>query len=134
MDQYKNGMLPTWNWPACLITFYWLLARKMWGAALTYVGVSCGAALMTAILLGNEAMLAYFLLLYLIPGVYANAQYHLHCQAKIKAVLAQTRNMDEQIAILTEKNKAAEVAKIITSIIIWIFLVSITNEIIRFIP
>ena len=33
----SNGVRPSWNWPAFLFTFYWLLYRKMRFFALVYV-------------------------------------------------------------------------------------------------
>ncbi len=72
----------TWHWPACLVTGYWLLYRKMYVWFFGYLGFSVGvqfvlewaeavAPPLVVLPLSIGILVAYFVL----PGLYANTIY-----------------------------------------------------------
>ena len=86
----KTG--PTWHWAGFLSALNWLLFRGMWGAALLY------AAFMLAAILGlfglgklaydfsnttAQMLLAGFVLLISLGGLYAHAAYYRFCKKQI---------------------------------------------------
>ncbi len=76
----------TWNWPASLVTFYWLVRRKMWMWMIVY----CVAPYIAAYLLASIAAIFGFpaiattvvviLVFYLVPGFMGNRAYYRRCR------------------------------------------------------
>ncbi|MGA7594418.1 MAG: pilin [Gallionella sp.] len=102
----------SWHWPAFFVTFYWLLYRKMWLAALVYfilpsllywlVGAIAGALPHGATIkaVWNLAYLAGILFL---PPMYANALYYNHCKKMIAAARAASADTQRQLGELSGK-------------------------------
>ena len=124
-DERKLG--PTWNWSAFLVTFYWLLYRKMWVNAAIYfvlpyllllllwiVGAVAGG------LVGIVASLGYFgylvAVLVAMP-MYANALYYRHCTKMIEAVQSTTQGTQQQLDELAGKGGTSRAAYIFILII-----------------
>jgi Tfp pilus assembly protein PilE len=108
----------TWHWPAFFVTFYWLLYRKMWLNALIYflfpyiflvllgiVGAMAGAS-GTLIAMGY---LMYFVAIFILMPIYANALYYRQCKKTIAAVCTTSRNTQRQLGELTGKGGTSSV-------------------------
>ena len=72
----------SWNWPACLITGYWLLYRKMYLWFFGYIGSSFGlqfALTLSELFLADVLVLVLSILLvlafFVLPGFYGSALY-----------------------------------------------------------
>ena len=103
-----------WNWPAFLVTFPWLLWRRMWGTAGLYflaplvfsiligiIGAFAGEA-SGAILIGG-LYIVFMLAMWIVPGMFGNAWYYAHCKSQIKEVSRREKVPVEQIAALEKK-------------------------------
>lgn len=108
----KAGL--SWNWPAFLVTFPWLLWRRMWGTAGLYflaplvfsiligiIGAFAGEA-SGAILIGG-LYIVFMLAMWIVPGMFGNAWYYAHCKSQIKEVSRREKVPAEQIAALEKK-------------------------------
>ena len=96
---------PSWNTLAALVTLNWLAFRKLWGAALAYVGIAVFAALL---LLGIGALVFKWpaetqwalagiglLLAVLVPGIWGNAWLYAATSKRVEAALAATTTVEE---------------------------------------
>lgn len=96
---------PSWNTLAALITLNWLAFRKLWGAALAYVGIAVFAALL---LLGIGALVFKWpaetqwtlagiglLLAVLVPGLWGNAWLYAACTKRIEAAITATITFED---------------------------------------
>jgi len=103
-----------WNWPAFLVTFPWLLWRRMWGTAGLYflaplvfsiligiIGAFAGEA-SGAMLIGG-LYIVFMLAMWIVPGMFGNAWYYAHCKSQIKEVSRREKVPAEQIAALEKK-------------------------------
>ena len=101
-ERQARGEGGGWHWPAMLVTWYWMLYRKMWLAALIYffvpgmVGGIVGAMLPRAF--GPLGGLAVWLALFIVPGMFANGWYFRHCEKKIRDVEARGGTKAQMIA------------------------------------
>ena len=87
-----------WNWTASLLTLNWLIFRQLWAHALAYVGALTAALLgvfglgRLAFQMPQEMEVALLLMLgvfaFGIPGLFGNAWFYSHCQARIAQNLA----------------------------------------------
>jgi Tfp pilus assembly protein PilE len=103
----------SWHWPAFFVTFLWLLYRKMWGAAfiyflapalffvfLTYATAATGNS---SGMLFSVATLAYCVLAFMLPPLYANAMYYRHCQKEIARARKTSTNREQQLGMLSRR-------------------------------
>jgi type II secretory pathway pseudopilin PulG len=103
----------SWHWPAFLLTFYWMLYRKMWVNAVIYLLLSySGFALVGSVTrhLANSAGLWVILLyaglllsLCVLPAIYANALYYQHCRKLIANAQQQTDNPNQVYGLLASR-------------------------------
>ena len=130
--QGKTGF--SWHWPAFFVTFYWLLYRKMWLAALIYfflpylVMVPIGMALALFDDSGSGAGIAYFAYFIAVmglPPMYANAFYYKHCQKKIGLVGASASDRQRQIGELSAKGGTSNALLIVFSIVLFLAVIGI---------
>ncbi|WP_439588867.1 pilin [Hydrogenophaga sp.] len=101
----------SWNWPASLMTFFWLLHRKLWSRALVYfivpflfvVVVSAAQEGAGASSAGLFLMiwLVYLLALYLVPGLYGTGWLYKKYQAIIAEAKTKHRTPEAQVAYLS---------------------------------
>lgn len=101
----------SWNWPASIVTFFWLLHRKLWSRALFYfivpflfvVVVSAAQEGAGASSAGLFLMiwLVYLLALYLIPGLYGTGWLYKKYQATIAEAKTRHRTPEAQVAYLS---------------------------------
>ena len=107
----EGRIRPSWNWPACLWTFIWLLYRKMWLVVILWsmwvIFIVLGIPLLASKAPNpSDAMaIAWFLLVFLgvniLPGIYANAIYYKHCRRKIAIVRTRWQDKDRQLKELS---------------------------------
>lgn len=106
----KTGV--TWNWSACLASLNWLVFRKMWGLALWYVSLLITFALlifgigklvfnyseMTEMGLG----VLFVLMIFVPPGLYANAAYYRFCERRITKALVSDAGVQGACELLAK--------------------------------
>lgn len=108
----RGGIAVSWNWAACAGTLNWMIYRRMWGWALAYaavlaalVGLAWGAGQLVPELAGTGVLLLLPLLTaaFVLPGLYGNAWYYLHCNRKILAVLRTVPQVTDAVAVLARR-------------------------------
>ena len=124
-DEGKAGT--TWHWPAFFVSFYWLLYRKMWLNALMYFifpylflvlfGILGVAARGSAGLLILVGYLLYFVAIFILFPMYANALYYRQCKKTIAAVCSTSHNTQRQLGELSGKGGTS----IVVIFVIFIF-------------
>ena len=98
----------TWHWPAFFVTFFWLLYRKMWLQAALYFfvpGIVFGFIVgILSLIVGESAILLYipyYLAIFILPAMYANAIYYKHCKNEITQIsrykLSADKTLDKYI-------------------------------------
>jgi cell division septation protein DedD len=101
-----------WNWAACMCTLGWMLFRRLWGAALFYVGLLLVTALTVSAAMGMVfhapeqvqlgVGLAMLLVAFVVPGVWGDAWLYAHCRKRMARALADSSSWAEA-AILLDK-------------------------------
>ncbi len=124
-----------WHWPAFFITFYWLLYRKMWLAALLYfiLPYVCTSLLgLVSSLLGASGApmmgigyLVYILAILLLPPMFANTLYYRHCQSKIRKAEALHSERQRQLGYLSAKGGTSNVMLFVVLIFGFIAVIGI---------
>ena len=120
---------------AFFITFYWLLYRKMWLAALLYfiLPYVCTSVLgLITSLLGESrglmmlgCYLAYTLAILLLPPLFANALYYRHCQSKIRKAEALHSERQRQLGYLSAKGGTSSIILFVVLIVGFIAVIGI---------
>lgn len=116
----ERKLSPAWNWSAFLVTFFWLLYRKMWGNAALYAALPCVLIFLVWVvgavaggLVGIVTTLAYFgylaAVLVVVPA-YANALYYQHSKKVIEAVRSTTQGTQQQLDVLAGKGGTSRAA------------------------
>lgn len=103
----------TWHWPASLSTLNWLAWRGMWSAALMFAAVCLGLGLLVfgigRLVFDFSATTELLLLalglavVFLLPGLFANAAYYRFSKKRIEAALAAAATIDEACASLASQ-------------------------------
>ncbi|MEN9462290.1 MAG: hypothetical protein RLZZ355_220 [Pseudomonadota bacterium] len=101
---------PSWNWAAALLTLNWMVFRRLWGAALAYLGLLATAGLL---LLGigrlvfglsadvQWALLALLVLLAIaVPGLWGHALLYKACRKRMARALAANDTVEQACAML----------------------------------
>jgi Tfp pilus assembly protein PilE len=125
----------TWHWPAFLVTFYWMLYRKMWINAVIYfflpyfllillgiVGAVSGNA--SGMLVGAGYLL-YVAAIFILMPMYANALYYKQCKKDISAVRASSHDTQRQLGELSGKGGTSNVLIIIVLIFTFVAVIGI---------
>jgi len=105
-DRIARGEPGGWHWPGFLVTWYWMLYRKMWVQALLYfVAPYFIMALLFGVMAASPAAgavlwLAWAAAWLIGPGILANGWYYKHCLKKIRDVRARGGSKDQMIARL----------------------------------
>jgi len=118
---HRNGKVSgSWHWPAFFTTFFWFLYRKMWRNALIYFFLP----VFVAILLGVVGLIAgdtaagvgyigFWIALFILPPIYANAIYYKHCTKKISDAVASSQNAQRTLGELAAKGGTSNVGVIV---------------------
>lgn len=125
----------SWHWPAFFVSFYWLLYRKMWVNALIYfflpyiimipfgiVGAMFGGSAGLLIVTGY---LLYFVAIFILMPMYANAFYYKHCKKTIAAVCSTSHNTQRQLGELSGKGGTSSVVIFIILILTFVVFLGI---------
>jgi len=131
--QGKTGT--SWHWPAFFLTFYWLLYRKMWRQALLYFfapylvlilifALSALAGKVSANVMGI-ANGVFFISMFVLPPIYANAFYFRHCKNKIAEAAASSPDLQNQLGALSSKGGTSRIAFILMFIFIFLAVIGI---------
>lgn len=111
-----------WHWPAFLVTFYWLLYRKMWLNAFLYwlspYVLMVPFFVLVALLGDDQAGVVVFVVGYvlyiaafmLLPPLFGDALYYRHCKAKIAEVRQAGGSPERQLGELAGKGGTSNVA------------------------
>jgi cell division protein FtsN len=99
-----------WNWAACLCTLGWMVFRRMWGAALVYVGALAVGALTGAVLIGLVFQgplqvrlgigVALWLVAFAVPGLWGDAWLYAHSRKRMARALADSSSWADAVALL----------------------------------
>jgi Tfp pilus assembly protein PilE len=122
-DRIQRGEGGGWNWPAFLVTWYWLLYRKMWLPATIYffavpivnffvlavIGASPG--------FGAVLGLCWFAACWIGPPLLANGWYYRHCLNKVREVRARSGSKDQILARLEAAGGTSSIAVIIVAVL-----------------
>lgn len=105
---------PSWNWAAALLTLNWMLFRRLWLAALAYVGIVAGALLL---LFGIGRLLFQLsdtnlwtlaglgiVLAIVVPGAYGNAWLYAACNKAMTKALAASATLEEACEMLRKRS------------------------------
>lgn len=127
---------PMWHWPAFLVTFYWLLYRKMWLYALIYFFLSwvimiplgfMGTLMGSAV--SSLGYLLYLVAIFILIPMYANALYYTHCSRIIAEVRASTHYTQVQLEELAGKGGTSHIVILIILILSFIGFIGILASI-----
>lgn len=103
----------SWNTAASLLTLNWLVFRKLWVAALAYVGIVVAVALLVfgvghLVLQFSDSLmmglgLGFGLVAFVLPGLFGNALFHTECRkAMSKALVGHANVADARDALLRQ--------------------------------
>ncbi len=131
----ERKLSPTWNWSAFLVTFYWLLYRKMWLNAALYfllpglllalfwvVGAVAGAAVGFVVSLGY---FAYAAAVFILMPMYANALYYKQCRKTIDTVRSTTQGTQRQLGELAGKGGTSHAVFVLILIVTFVAVIGI---------
>lgn len=103
----------SWNTAASLLTLNWLVFRKLWVAALAYVGILVAVALLVfgiarlVFQFSDTLMMAlglgFGLAVFVLPGLFGNALFHTECRKTMaKALTGHANVADARDALLRQ--------------------------------
>ena len=102
-----------WNWAASLCTLNWMAFRRLWGAALAYMGALVGLALLIfgigrlVFQLSGMAeftlMLVFSILAFVVPGLFGDAAFYIHCRKKMTQALQANDQVEDACAVLQRR-------------------------------
>jgi len=109
----------TWHWPAFFVTWFWLLYRKMWLAALLYfslpflVGIVSGTIRDISPGLGGALAsllgCGYLIAIFVWYPMNASALYYTHCQKMIQEAKATSSSPNVQLGMLAARGGTSSV-------------------------
>jgi Tfp pilus assembly major pilin PilA len=130
-DRLSNGESGGFHWPGMLVTWYWMLYRKMWIPALIYffapyaIGVAIGIFSAISPALGALLYLAWLAVWLVGPGFLANGWYYKHALAKIRDVRLRGGSKDQMLARIEAAGGTSNVAVIILAVLALVFAIGI---------
>jgi hypothetical protein len=99
-----------WSWAASLCTLNWLAYRKLWGAALAYVGAVIASALLVfgigrLVFQFSEfvelgLVFAFAIVAFTVPGLFGNAVFYTQSRKRMEQALAASATLEEACAML----------------------------------
>ncbi len=129
-ERYAKGNGSLWHWPALLVTWYWMLYRKMWPQAALYfvsifvlsfvLGVISGVDEDAGAIIGLGLFAGFFI----VPAMLANGLYWRRSLKVMGRLRAITNNRDQYLGALSAKGGTSNLAIIVT-IVVAIFSVGV---------
>ena len=122
----SNGVRPSWNWPAFLFTFYWLLYSKMRFFALVYVLLPVTLAAIDSIVFPEDDVavavisLLYLAAAFIVLPMYANALYYRQVRKMIDIAGEESRDDDETLRMITADGGTNSISQTVTTSLILI--------------
>lgn len=110
----------SWHWPAFFFSFFWFLYRKMWLDAFLYLFWSFFILSVDAAMHCN--FILYFVGIFIVPSMYANALYYNHCKDKISAVKASPHDLQRQLDELSRKGGTSLMVALIVPFFFFIWI------------
>lgn len=136
--RFERGGSASWHWPAFFVTSIWLLYRKMWAYALSYMFlvpiIFATLAGVVSFGMGDTAtaLIAFNLIYYgsylvfgwIIVPIYASRLYYRHARKKMEGVVVRFPSPDQQASELARVGGTSAVALIVL-LIFTVFLVGL---------
>jgi Tfp pilus assembly protein PilE len=117
-DRAASGQSASWHWPAFFVTWWWMLYRKMWIPALIYFfAPSLVMGVLTAAIPSAGPLLGWLVIL-IVPAIFANRWYYRHCTNKIAQVRARGGSKEQMLARLEAVGGTSNVALIVLLVLI----------------
>jgi len=122
-DRMRHGANGGWHWPGFLVTWYWMLYRKMWVPALLYFfapylfAVAFGIVAAGSPTVAGLLYLAWIVAWLIGPGMMANGWYYKHCMNKIRDVRARGGSKDQMLARLEAAGGTSNILVIILAVV-----------------
>ena len=120
-ERLTNGDSAGWHWPAALVTWYWMLYRKMWIPALIYFfAPSLFLGVLSAVLSSAPglALAIGWLTVIIVPGMKANAWYFRQCEKKIDVIRARGGSKAQMLARIEAAGGTSGVIIVIVAILV----------------
>jgi Tfp pilus assembly protein PilE len=127
-ERLARGDSAAWHWPAMLVTWYWLLYRKMWlGALIYFVAPWLVLRVITAALPSAAVPLAFawWLGQLIVPAMMANGWYYRQCVKKIRDVRARGGSKEQMVARLEAAGGTSSIVVIIVAILAIVAVVGV---------
>ena len=114
----------SWNWPACFVSFFWMLYRRMYGTALTYwlawpFVMAILGSIVTVVAGPIAGVITYAVLvlaqLILVP-MFANALYHWHIRTRIRDAARGAQSHEAVVERLGRQSGGAPAAVAIAAV------------------
>ncbi len=130
----QGGSSLGWHWPSLFVTFFWLLYRKMWLAALVYFFAPSLLAFLIGFITGLIApdspavttggALILWLLVLLLPPMLATRLYYQHCQRKLAQLRLQEPDARRRLGLLQARGGTSSLVLVVLPILL-LFLIGI---------
>ena len=108
----------TWNWAAGVVTFSWMLFRKLWLPAVIYL---LSAVMLPLLLLGigrllwhwqpvteAGALLALAAVFFVVPGLLGNGLYYRQCRAAIERAIQSSPTLEDACQTLAARASTSQ--------------------------
>ena len=130
-DGIRHGENGGWHWPGFLVTWYWMLYRKMWTAAAIwffapYVYLIALAVVFsrTPAVVGVGVLIGWVVHL-LLPGIMANKWYYNQCVRRIAAARRRGGSNEQMLARMEAAGGTSNILVIILAFFGIFFIVGI---------
>lgn len=129
LAQGQGGAL--WHWPAFVITWYWLIYRKLWGWALLYMLLPLLLLLPAGLLMaslgpkGSEGpvSLLYLGAVLLAPPLLANRAYFRHCRKLMTRQAARGLSREQYLAHLEAKGGTSHAGLAVVGLLVFVSVI-----------
>jgi len=129
----------SWNTAASLLTLNWLVFRKLWVAALAYVGALVAVGLLVfgighLVFQFSDGLLmalgvGFGLAAFVLPGLFGNALFHAECRKVMaKALTAHANVADARDALLSEASDRKRMIKLAAVNVALLMLVGLAYQ------
>lgn len=129
-----GGSLISWNWPCFFVTFFWLLYRKMWLWAVLYMVLPAALFFMFAIVSVFTSYwvyvictILYWLGIFIVLPMYANALYYQHVRKKVALVADSIAAPERAIAYLGSVGGPSGAAATIAAVVFCFYFIAVAG-------